>query len=68
MDEETPTVIGSPLRYVDGSSLTVETHEGLVRLVTRDAAGITTSGRLIAPSEAQQLGQTLLTAAFTAHT
>lgn len=55
---------GSPLRYADGTSLTVEGLDGLVRLTTRNAAGVTEGGVMLAPDEAQRLAQAMLGAAF----
>jgi|GEM_PF-3767630 len=61
-----PTRHGAPIRYSDGSTLSVESHDGLVRLVTRNAAGAVVTGVEIAPTEAHRLGQSLLTASFAA--
>lgn len=61
---DAPHSYGSRLDYTDGTSLTVETLDGLVRLVTRSVKGEIKSGILLAPDEAQRLGQTLLEAAF----
>lgn len=55
---------GSPLRYADGTSLTVETLDGLVRLTTRDADGAIQGGVMLTPDEAQGIGQAVLEAAF----
>lgn len=55
---------GSPLHYADGSSLTVETLDGLVRLTTRDADGQIEGGAMLAPGEAQRVAQAMLEAAF----
>lgn len=56
---------GEPLRFVDGTSLAVETRGGLVCLVTYDADGAHMCGVMLAPSEAQQIAQNVLAAAFT---
>ena len=55
---------GSPLRYADGTSLAVETLDGLVRLTTHDTAGEIEGGVMLAPDEAQRLAQAMLEAAF----
>lgn len=55
---------GDPIRFTDDVSIEVESADGFVHLVTRDADGEILSGLVFAPSEAQQLGQNLLTAAF----
>jgi len=57
---------GDPIRFTDGASVAVETTEGFVHLVTRDTHGGFLSGVELAPQEAQQLGQSLLAAAFIA--
>ena len=59
-----PTRHGAPIRYADGATLSVESHGDLVRLVTRNAAGAVVAGVEIAPTEAHQLGQSLVTASF----
>lgn len=55
---------GSPLRYADGTSLTVETLDGLVRLTARNADGEVEGGVMLTPDEAQRLAQAMLEAAF----
>lgn len=57
---------GDLIRFTDGASVAVETAEGFVQLVTRDIHGDFLSGVELAPQEAQQLGQNLLSAAFIA--
>lgn len=65
MDEEV-TAHGEPLRFTDATSLAVETCDGLVRLVTRNADGARVCGIMLAPSEAQRFAQNVLAAAFAA--
>lgn len=62
-----PTCHGAPIRYADGTTLSVESADGLVRLVTRNEAGAIVAGVEIAPTEAHQLGRSLLTASFAAN-
>lgn len=67
MDDTDAATIGTPLRLTDDSTLCVETCDGLVRLVIYDRDGDFVRGIMLAPSDAQRLGQNLATAAFTAH-
>lgn len=58
---------GGPIRFTDGASVDVESVDGFVHLITRDSQGVLVAGVEFAPSEAQQLGQNLLAAAFVAN-
>lgn len=60
-------VFGEPMRFSDGTALSVETCDGLVRLVTLDAEASRVRGIVLAPLEAQRLGQHVLAAAFAAN-
>ncbi|WP_156170165.1 hypothetical protein [Dermacoccus sp. PE3] len=64
MTANEPSRYGDPVRYADGAALTVEARDGLVQLVTRAPDGAHRQGVELAPSEAQQLGQALIAAAF----
>lgn len=55
-----------PLRFVDGSQLTVEVDEVTVDLVYRDAMGDLKLGIMLSPVEAHSLSQDLAAAAFAA--
>ena len=55
------------MHFADGTALSVETCDGLVRLVTLDAEASRVRGIVLAPSEAQRLGQHVLAAAFAAN-
>ena len=62
-----PIPHGDPITFTDGASVGVESEDGFVHLITRDAQGVLGVGVEFAPSEAQQLGQNLLAAAFVAN-
>lgn len=62
-----PILHGDPIGFTDGASVGVESVDGFVHLITRDAQGVLVAGVEFAPSEAQQLGQNLLAAAFVAN-
>ena len=55
---------GARILYTDGGSIGVETVDGFVHLITRSADGELLAGVELVPSEAQQLGQNLVSAAF----
>lgn len=64
-DESVPC--SDPIWFTDGATVGVGSADGFVHLVTRDAHGLLVSGAELTPSEAQQLGESLLTAAFVAN-
>lgn len=52
------------VRLIDGSTLGVESGEGVVNLVRRDAEGAVLDGIALAPAEAHRIGQLLIDGSF----
>lgn len=52
------------VRLIDGSTLGVESDEGVVNLVRRDAEGNVVDGIALAPPEAHRVGQMLIEGSF----